>query len=67
VGAMVFDNSRQAKYGGMHYNNYISCHKNKMFFHLNHWHNENGRVGVAMCLRAQVQVKTLFIYYYYYL
>ncbi len=32
----------------MHYNNYISCHKDKMFFHLNYWHDDNGKVGVAM-------------------
>jgi hypothetical protein len=45
----------------MHYNNYISCHKDKMFFHLNYWHDDNRRVGVAMSLKAQVQVKTLFM------
>jgi hypothetical protein len=39
-----------------------------MFFHLNHLHDDNQRrVGVALCLRAQVQVKTLFITNNYFL
>ncbi len=50
VGAMVFDNSKQAEYGGMHYNNYISCHKDRMFFHLNYFDTMTMEELVLLCV-----------------
>jgi hypothetical protein len=42
------------------YNNIISYHKDKTFFHLGYRHNGSGRVNVAMCSMAWAQVKALF-------
>jgi hypothetical protein len=48
------------KVGCIFYNNVISCHKDKMFFHLGYQQDGNGRVGVATCSKAHSQLKALF-------
>jgi hypothetical protein len=48
------------KVGCKFYNNVISYHKDKLFFHLGYQHDGNERIFVVMCLRAQAQFKALF-------
>ncbi len=60
VESMVFDVKGQAMEGCEFCDNFISYHKDKMFFHLDYWYDGNGWTRITMCSRTHPWVETLF-------
>ncbi len=60
VESMVFDAKGQTREGCEFCDNFISYHKDKMFFYLDYWYDGNGWAIVTMCSRTHPWVETLF-------